>query len=74
METKHINFPFNYELKTQGQEEGFFSGFGSTFDNIPDSYNDIVMKGAFKKTLEKGGRNGNRCKTDNSEKNRHGRA
>jgi HK97 family phage prohead protease len=39
--------------------EGIFKGYASTFEGPPDSVNDIVEFGAFKKTIKNGGRNGN---------------
>jgi hypothetical protein len=39
-------------------EDGRIKGYGSLFDKMPDSYGDLVAKGAFKKTIAKGGRNG----------------
>ena len=42
---------FNLEVKAV-KEDGFFSGYGSVFGNL-DWYNDIVLSGAFKKTLSK---------------------
>ena len=42
---------FNFELKAV-QEDGFFSGYGAVFGNV-DWYNDVVLPGAFKASLEK---------------------
>ena len=54
-ETKYIDVPF--EIKADDVEEtGIFKGYGSVFGN-KDSHWDIVMPGAFTKTLLKGGRN-----------------
>ena len=47
METKD----FKFRLEDVDEEKGTFSGFASVFDEL-DSYNEIVMKGAFKKTLQ----------------------
>lgn len=44
-------FGDDFEIKVL-KEEGQFEGYGSFFDNI-DSYNDIVVKGAFVKSLRK---------------------
>ncbi len=44
-ETKNIEF----KIDDVG-DDGTFKGYGSIFDNV-DSYNDIVKKGAFTKTL-----------------------
>jgi len=46
-ETKLIN---NFEIKSL-DEAGRFSGYASVF-NIEDSYKDIILPSAFKKTLE----------------------
>lgn len=51
------DFPF--EIKSDDIESsGIFKGYGSMFGGEPDSYGDIVMKGAFVESLSKGGRNG----------------
>ncbi|MGY6625205.1 HK97 family phage prohead protease [Acinetobacter johnsonii] len=42
---------FSLEIKAV-QEDGFFSGYGAVFGNV-DWYNDVILPGAFKKTLEK---------------------
>lgn len=34
------------------EDGGVIKGYASTFDRIPDSYGDVVAKGAFAKTLE----------------------
>jgi len=48
-----------FEIKKEDiSEEGMFTGYASTFGGKPDSYRDIVVEGAFRETLEKGGRNG----------------
>ena len=53
---KYIDVPF--EIKAENiQEDGSFSGHASLFDQVPDSYNDLVQRGAFKETLAAGGRN-----------------
>lgn len=44
---KHLNRPF--ELKSVN-EKGVFSGYASVFGEM-DGYNDIVMPGAFKKSI-----------------------
>ena len=41
---------FNLEIKTI-QEDGFFSGYLSVFDNI-DSHGDVVRKGSFQKSID----------------------
>lgn len=40
-------------------DEGTITGYGSTFGGAPDSYGDIIVRGAFQETIAKGGRNGN---------------
>lgn len=40
----------SFELKLG--EAGTISGFFSTYDRIPDSYGDVIAKGAFKETIE----------------------
>ena len=40
-------------------EDGIFEGVASDFFDIPDSYGDVIVKGAFSKTISQGGRNGN---------------
>jgi HK97 family phage prohead protease len=39
-----------FEIKNQRDEDGSFSGYGSTFGNV-DSYGDTIAPGAFKKTI-----------------------
>lgn len=39
------------------KEDGTFKGHGSLFDKTPDSYGDIIARGAFSETLANGGRN-----------------
>jgi len=41
---------FNFKLTKELDENGSFSGYASVFD-VKDSYEEIVEKGAFKKTL-----------------------
>ncbi len=53
---KNMIVPF--EIKQDDiQETGIFKGYGAVFGN-KDSHHDIMMPGAFTKTLLKGGRNG----------------
>lgn len=48
-----------FEIKSEDvNADGIFKGYGSTFGGAPDSYGDIMEKGAFKKSLDSGGRNG----------------
>ena len=42
---------FNLEIKAV-QEDGFFSGYGAVFGNV-DWYNDVILHGAFKKSLQR---------------------
>lgn len=42
---------FNLKIKAV-QEDGFFSGYGAVFGNV-DWYNDVILPGAFVKSLEK---------------------
>lgn len=56
MPKKYLFAPF--EVKSDSvKEDGTFEGYASLFDNEPDAYNDIVVSGAFKKSIERGGRN-----------------
>lgn len=55
MERKTLKF----ECKDINEEEGTFTGYASTFTSQPDSYGDVVDKGAFKKTIKE---NRNRIK------------
>ena len=50
---------FTFELKAEADDKGVFSGYGSTFGGAPDPYGDIVLPGAFQKTIANDGRNGN---------------
>jgi uncharacterized protein len=38
---------FNVEVKEAGEEKHSITAYASTFDRIPDSYGDVVAKGAF---------------------------
>ncbi len=48
METKQLEFPLSLG---EVAEDGSFSGYASVFDVI-DSHNDVVVNGAFKRTLK----------------------
>jgi len=48
MERKTLKF----EVKDINEDEGTFTGYASTFTDVPDSYGDVVDKGAFKKTIK----------------------
>ena len=50
METKHLDSPF--ELKGLDESTGEFEGLAAVF-NKPDSYDDVILPGAFKKSLHK---------------------
>lgn len=39
---------------TSIDKAGVFTGYGSTFGGVPDSYGDVVAPGAFSKTLASG--------------------
>lgn len=43
---------FNLQVKSVDLEEGVISGYASVFGNV-DSYGDIVVKGAFSRSIEK---------------------
>jgi len=45
---------FTFEVKAIDEAEGIFEGYASTFRSTPDSYGEIVDKGAFKKTIQEG--------------------
>lgn len=49
MEHKYKEFAL---LKSEG-EAGTISGYFSTYDRIPDSYGDVIAKGAFTETIRK---------------------
>lgn len=53
---EYLDVPF--EIKEVDNQTGIFKGYASTFGGKPDSYGDVIVRGAFKDTLEKGGRNG----------------
>ena len=42
---------FNLNIKAV-QEDGFFSGYGAVFGNV-DWYNDVILHGAFQKSLQR---------------------
>jgi len=57
MEKQYLDIPF--EVKAEDiKEDGTFEGWASLFDNQPDAHRDLVARGAFRETLNKGGRNG----------------
>lgn len=55
MSNDFIDVPFEIKGLT---DDGTFEGYGSMFGGEPDAYGDVVVKGAFKKSISKGGRNG----------------
>ncbi len=54
MDYKHDTKVIKFELKAVDEETGIFEGYGSTFGGEPDSYGDVVDKGAFTKTIAEG--------------------
>ena len=42
----------SFEVKDYDEEEGIIEGYGATFSEHPDAYGDIIIKGAFKKTIK----------------------
>lgn len=48
MELKSLRF----ELKALDDTEGTFEGYAATFSDRPDSYGDVIERGAFTKTLQ----------------------
>ena len=48
----------SFELKAAEDGSGIVEGYASTWTTTPDSYGDIVIKGAFKETLEKRAKTG----------------
>ena len=52
---KLFDVPFDIKEVT---DDGIIEGFGAAFGGPPDSYGDIILEGAFKETIAKGGRNG----------------
>ncbi len=44
-------FSTQLELKKLDPERGTFEGYGSTFNGPPDSYGDVIERGAFSKSL-----------------------
>ena len=57
MKKEYLDIPFEVKDGSMN-EDGTFEGYGSMFGGEPDSYNDIVVRGAFKDSVEAGGRNG----------------
>lgn len=44
-----------FEVKAVDEEAGTFEGYAATFSKKPDSYGDVIDKGAFTKTLKEAG-------------------
>ncbi|ANB66155.1 phage prohead protease, HK97 family (plasmid) [Anoxybacillus sp. B7M1] len=51
LQTKSMQF----EIKELNEETNIVEGYASTFGGEPDSYGDIVVKGAFNKTIQESG-------------------
>lgn len=58
MGNEYMDLPFEFDEKGIDEQTGIFGGYASTFGGKPDAYRDVIVKGAFKKTLEKGGATG----------------
>lgn len=43
----------NFSIKAPAEDTGVITGYFSTYDRIPDSYGDVIAKGAFTETIEK---------------------
>ena len=43
----------NFDLIKSDEDAGKISGYFSTYDRIPDSYGDVIAKGAFTETIQK---------------------
>lgn len=54
----YLELPF-FIKSEDVEEQGKFKGYGSTFGGDPDSHGDIVVEGAYKSSIKKGGRNKN---------------
>jgi HK97 family phage prohead protease len=57
-ENKYLDVPFSVK-KEDIMDDGSFRGYGSLFVKEPDSHGHIVAPGAFRKSIARGGRNGN---------------
>ena len=57
MEIQHKAAPV-FEIKSIDDQTGEFEGYGSTWRTEPDAHNDIVVKGAYSKTLSDHKKNG----------------
>lgn len=51
-------YDMSFEIKSLG-DDGIIEGYGSITDDEPDSYGDIIEKGAFAETIKNNGRNKN---------------
>ena len=52
-EEKPQRFYKTYDLKVKAKDDGTIEGYFSTYDEMPDSYGDIIRPGAFTETFEK---------------------
>lgn len=52
--------PYSFELKSIDDKSGTFSGYASTFNGDPDSYGDVITRGAFGESLREHERKGSR--------------
>ena len=52
MQTKQINCSFKTRDDDEDLKDGEFIAYPSTFTRTPDSYGDIVAKGAFADTIK----------------------
>lgn len=59
MNTKRFDASVKAAGPDDGLEEGQFTAYASTFDGDPDSYGDVVAKGAFAQTLADWAESGN---------------
>lgn len=51
MPERKAEMDFLCELKADDEEEGVFEGLASTFGGQPDSFGDVVARGAFRQSL-----------------------
>ena len=58
MGKEYMDLPFEIKVDDLDEQTGIFKGYGSTFGGKPDSYGDVIVEGAFRESLEAGGRNG----------------
>lgn len=53
-EPQHPTKDVTFDIKAVDEEEGTFEGYAAVFGNV-DSYGDVIVQGAFKKTLQERG-------------------